>query len=841
MSEYDDQDYDTGHGGYGRASGASSYSGGGKIHDKTTNFTTTLIGEDGKFLFLKLDPKMAEQARTLFPTILTYLTEHADRLGTKKFGPKVGGYIGYGVALSEQIISTLQNIYDSAHLYDELRKAVRPLAKSGSSASHVAPLSGNNEVISTARAKISGLFRLRMTDTVIGTLSALPALAHHVGKQKTKNHELETLYEMEKARGNPDKLADVLEKEIKIGGMKTGMNAHDLEAATEKLIDRSRTAYKAKFEEFKTANERAVRKELTDALSITEDNVYSKIGDLKRLGVPAASRLDAQLNSSYGEEPNVKNLVDNFKRMVKGQDKRLLEDALAARFVKEHGAFDHSWKKYYQHGEERGYGSHSQQTPQTHKEKLEARIEELRKAQQKITEEEHGGGGKNKEFNTVIEGAKGLGAGMLSSVVRGLFGSKELEKFSQPIALDRILHLRRTLETAKAEPPELVPALPKSQDKEMSYVRCVHEIFQQHQKDCRRAEIGDRFTERFEKAHWDDAAIQQMSDDSLSAYEYGIKMIAKRIKDGRMDAIALVRLAGDRQKKIVHDDGRSFGPPGAGKDEAAVKAAIHRVVDEETALLNNVARQVEGKGNENLGNLLFSVEDLRNALQSNDLPVEERAFLFTSFTDLVGSDVKLCQQIGVDEKRCQELRNESKAHFSAHFDAIVSVLDEMVEANPKKLEALKLTDKEKELVHTLAGRLLEKGKDVADLTENRDELKALETVVLNATMVLGKEKSGENGEAGFWTKIVEKARALPQKLKERKQAADAAGDMDETPRSRNPEVREMDRGFDRDDDSREAGRPGSFADRLDPAGMPASARERLSRRGAESAEGRMVT
>src|SRR5262249_9259390 len=82
----------------------------------------------------------------------------------------------------------------------------------------------------------------------------------------------------------------------------------------------------------------------------------------------------------------------------------------------------------------------------------------------------------------------------------------------------------------------------------------------------------------------------------------------------------------------------------------------------------------------------------------------------------------------------------------------------MIRDEPDMLEKhLKLTDKEKKLILALAERSQDEGKSTMDATQNREELKSLETVVANAAMTLGKRSDG--GKAvGFWQRLVTSVR-----------------------------------------------------------------------------------
>jgi len=777
---YDDDDMDDR---YSDSHGhsTSSYSGGKAHSDKTSDFNTMVLSEDGRFLGIKLPDETAKQLRLFSGGFLDWARKKAEVIGiplaekiaksfgagelhAKHVGGTVGDIIGYGVIFSDQIAGIWQNLYSSTQKLNELRLAVQPLAKSGGVATSTSPLSGDNEVVANARKKIKDVALQRGLQTLTGAITIGPAFYGKFTEQQAKNLARQEQLEWDLAKnGDKDALKRLVNKELNASGI---ASEHGLGARMmEEIIEGQRKQYGEKWDVFKKANEREVKKVLEESLVLDENNYQDKLEKLKNLGFETW-----QLSRANGD---AKNAISEFWKANKKTKDRVLERTLRGKFVRQYGAFDHEWEKDRHFGNDEYRYSRHQQTPPTIKEQWEQKFAKREETRLKAKEEEKSGkSGHDKnthgfDFGTM---AAGIGAGFLSELARKILGGKTLEKYQQPIALDRILHLRRSLEKAGENPSDLVPgiALGKGNDKDMGYVRYVHNIFQQHQKDCDRTEIGDRFTEHFEKARWDDAAILELPDNELTAYEYAVKTIAQRIKTGRMDAIALIELAGDKQKKIVHADGRSFGPHGAGKDEAAVKEAVQKIIDEKTVMLHAGQAQSDEQINEKLGNFVFSVEDLKKALESKELDQRQRAFIFTVFSDVVGSDEKLCGKIGVSMERCQELRKECTETFQAMLDGAVNVLAEMIENEPEKLEKhLKLTDKEKKLILSMAGRAKEEGKDVADLAANPEELKSLETSVANAAVVLSKAPAppDENGKPqGFWQRVVAATRKPKKKL-----------------------------------------------------------------------------
>lgn len=762
-----------------------------RSNGNTSNFNTTLLSNDGRFLGMQLSPDMASDFRKFYAVGLDWARRKGEQLGiplakkiatalgteahkADRIAGKAGDAVGYGIIFSNQLLGVGRNIYDSTKCLNDLRVAVQPLTKAGSG--DVSPLSGGNEVVSNARAKIKSIFWQRLGETATSTLAVLPALAFKWKEQKIRNDQRKTIHEIKEAT-SPDEGADILKKRITLGSH-SGDEIKGLEVAAERLMERERAAYKAGLDSFVSQGRNTVKEKLGTILSeFSTENVEGPLQALQELRIPVGQlHRDISHLRLHGDpetaDKQIEKLINTFKTGAQKSLDYYAKEALTAEYVGQKGAFDDS---YLSSEERRSYRNDRKPTIQ---EKLQAEIKEIRDAQRKMHEEEKRQDEKGDEISKM---AAGLGAGLASEFVTQRLIGKGRNKYNQPIALDRILHLRRKLEEAKDNPPEQVPGITgeKGNTKDVSYVRYVHEIFQQHQRDCSRAEIGDRFTEHFDKVRWDDAAVQEMADDKLSAYEYAVKTLAKRIKDGRMDAIALISLVGDREKKIVRDDGRSFGPSGSGKDEAKIKDAIRKLIDEHSMMLHADQKQTDAEINDKLGNFIFSTEDLKQALSSANMDARERAFLFTIFSDVVGSDEKLCQMLGIDSARCKELRAECKENFNATIDGAVLVLAEMIEEKSQGLEKLKLTDKEKQLIVSLAERVQSEGKNVIDLAENREEIKSLETVVANTAMVLGKDTAAKD-ESGkmLWTRIVEKAQSIPQMIKDHKKRREEANSND---------------------------------------------------------------
>jgi hypothetical protein len=784
-----DDDDDVGHGG---SSGRGDFG-------NTSSFSTT-VSDDGRFFGIKLSPELASSLNAVRGGLLDWARRKGEHYGVplaekiakglgaeeakaKHISGHAGDVIGYSIIFSSEILSIGRHIRDATKMLNDLRAAVRPISRSGDKQS-VAPLSGDNEVVANARKKINGLFWQRLAKTATGAIATAPAVYSKINEQSARNAKRKRDAAYQKAKDSQDpKALEELEKSSPDAPAKLEAEKH--EKLLRKTIDTRRAEYEARFVEFEKANKGAATEEVKKLLDgLTETNVHSTSyrDKLENSGFDV-SYLSKQLdqgiyNSRTGRydpptKDQIKQAVVHFKDINSGNLADIADRALKTRFVaKEEVALDDGWKKFF--------AKDHTGDKLTIKQKTEKELNELRKshlAEQDHDNRSHKHGNNETDIGKV---AAGFGAAVASELATNALGGKTLDKYLQPIALDRILHLRRELEKAGDNPPDQVPAIAigkNKNDKDKSYVHYVHDIFQQHQRDCGRPEIGDRFFEHFEKARWDDSAIQQMKDEELTAYEFAVKTIAKRIKDGRMDAIALISLVGDKQKKIVRDDAKSFGPRGAGKDDKAIKDAIKRIVDEQTMLLHAGQQHTDEQFNNKLGDFIFSIADLKRALETQEIDKHERAFIFTIFSDVVGSDSKLCQQLNISDKRCQELRGECKESFNTMLDGAVTVLADMLENDAEGTKKkLQLTDKQAELILSLEERQKQENKNVADITEDKEQIKSLETIVANAAMSFGKTPVGKDEEGkpeGFWQRLIAAARK-PKQAETKETVAEAA-------------------------------------------------------------------
>jgi hypothetical protein len=749
----------------------ASYGGRGH-YGHTSDFDTTLLSEDGRFFGIKLSPEMASQLDTFYNQFLDYTRRKAEQLvvpiatgiaskftkntaTARRIGDFTGDVVGYSTILSKQLLNTGRNAYDSLWALNELRMAVAPLSKSSGS---TAPLSGNNEVVANARSRISSVFWQSIMKDGVSILAVAPDLITKVYEQATINKLNRKSRELDqaKASGNEDEVIKVLRQQVSSGSVQHGAEPDLMEGALKKFLDEELHKYEANFQQYKEQHFKGLLTELQKTLGVlTPENISNNLKILERHGLDV-SELRNELNYARGSDNAEyrQQLVDSFKRNATHPS--IIEEALRSKYEKTHGDVD------------------------AYREKIIGQISGVNQKQHEHKEEETH---LSQQGNYIAKMGGKLVAGIASKWVGDLFfGGKAAEKYQKPIALERILHLRRELEKASQDAPEQVPGIEMKHyhESDMSYTRFVHEIFQQHQRDCNRVEIGERFVSNFDNTRWNDEAIQNLSDDQLTAYEYAVKTIAQRIKSGRMDAIALIELVGDKQKKIVGDDGRSFGPRGSGKDDASAKEAIRKVIDEKTALLHASQKQTAAEINDKLGNFVFSVEDLKKALESDILDKDQRAFIFTVFSDVTGSDEKLCKKLAINKERCQALRNECKERFTTMLDGAVNVLADMIQNSPEALDKhMKLTEREKELIVSMAAQSREDNKHIADAVKSRDELNIIERSVANAAMTLG-QQPGAREQEGFWQRVVSAVRAPLKSEKDVTASAQADNEMPST-------------------------------------------------------------
>ena len=754
-----------------------------------SDFSTTLIGKDGRFFGVKLSSETAQQLDTLYPVLLDWVRRQGQRVSlpmaekfatgvlgkaqndAQKFAGKASGAVGYGIVFSKQIFDIGGNLYDSFNSLNDLRSAVKPLARIPEAAGTNA-LSGDNEVVSVARNKIKKLFWNRLLETSTGVIAIAPTLMATVSEQRVTNREIEERREFEKVKNNPEAL-----KEFMAGKVQARAAHIDSEVnheAFKKVLADERAKYVTGYEKFALENRDKLQVEFKKAAALSRDAYSSQLQQLEKFGVDTDG-MRSKIAQAGNEQARNK-IIEQINRELSAYSDHYVSGYLKKQYVTEHGAFDRDW-----------IIDRSNPEP-TNKQKLEEKYRKLESNSKDSHEGAHRGKGKHEEPSEIARMAAGLGAGILSQVVRGKLIGEKLEKNRDPIALDRILHLRRILSRNRQDAPEFLTDL---NGNEVGYARYIHEIFQEHQHDLGRPEISTRFSDQLDKARWDDAVIFQLKDEELNSYELAVRSIAKRIKDGRMDAIALIELVGNRNQKIVRDDGRSFGPLGSGKDEDKVKAAIKKIIDDRSAQLKPEIVQTQAEISQKLGDLTFSAEELKQFFEAGATDPQLRSFVFQVISEVMGGDEVLAKHFGMNKEHVAKLRAETgkvNSEFTDMLDSVVAELDQFIQQEPEKAkELLKITQKEQDLISRYAQQLGD-GRHVNEITENRDERKTLETVISNALV-------GMNGKSGnpLWTNVVATARERKSSLTGDVAQHDAVNRREMEPRANQHARREITR------------------------------------------------
>lgn len=858
------------HAGAGAHSAPSSSHGAGpKKSEKPGDFDPSkLIDENGSFYGLPVSQDTASKLNTFgqmfIPWIRRNLQEKGEPIAQKfaveqmgmeavqamRFGNKAAQAIGWATIFSKQIFDVGDNVMNTMKQLSALNAAARPMQRAGGDdAGSFA--SSDNEGLHNARSKINRLFMQRLANTAVSSVSAIPQYliwrsedAHKrvIDAKKAEFEAVKTKTPEEKAKWFKEQMT------LKLPG--GAMMDSQTKAA---MMEMERKEYLENFEKFKSANRSTVEADLTKELKgFEKENQAYKLHNWERYGEKSLKHniynkeqylLDKEIE--YASRSGTKNTEgseinyfqankDRFEKeresLVKTQNKRLeatfkqfVEKELRARYVRQAGAYDDTWKNDMFFGEDKNaYGKNGYPQVETIKKQSED-------AFKKLTEQLNGTAKEDaakaqdpkkdeKDQNHVRDGIYGLAGGILGDVVSGMFGGKKLEEFKKPQAIGRVLHLQKVLVKAEGgNTPDVIPGIKYNKESEEScaYEKYVHKTFQQHQADSAEegkqgfVEIGERYFEKFEKVKWNSDAIQKMSDDELTPYEYAVKHIAKRLKDGRLDGHAFGYLVFDARNKIVHDSGKDFGPTTVnGKDEAEVKQGIASLLDRVSQNAVAAHSMDEKAVSEALGRFSFSLEDIKTAFGPNGLPEDEKGIFFALISAHMPDHKVLCRVTGMSEAQCEKLRGSFQGQFERMLDAAVLELADMLKNNPAALGGLELTESEKKLLGAVAGKASKDGTDVTAAVADKKELQAVETVVANAVMAL----DGPGKPGGFWQKAV----ARSQLPKEKPPAAPpvpekpALADKFAKPHDERKPARSADAHHEHEDDDEPAPR---FADR----------------------------
>lgn len=749
-----------------RSSGTDPWKNSAHKDDKTTDFdTSSLVGEDGTFLGFKLSPSVAGAVRMvdqgLLPWVRRKIEDNSFKYGrdfahkqwgyggqeAAKFGLKAANAAGIATIFHEQIFDAASITAGTIKSMNELRQAVSPLAKINGGSEVEMMLGGSdNEVITNARHKVYAIGVQRVIKSAAHAVSAIPQFfirsAEHKERQakliEAADEELiSKLSVEEQAKRRLEKLNLSWKEEAEA---KRGFDAY-LKTAKEEYLKE----YKA----FETKNKSAIKKALEKELEANRDH-----GDYITSGYAAGPRIRGRrLYQADGRTP----LTDTRGRHRFDIPKEELEKHIKIKFAEERGAWDESWlpeRGYGGYGG--GYGGYGQNNsgPKTLKGELTERFNKLRDSQNEAKNKQDAKKDE-KENQGMLDTVAGAGGAILGEIAGHLLGTQELQKFKEDIALDLILHVRRCMD--QNPDCKTIPSRGKnSADKDdWGFNKAVHKIFQQNQRDSSHAEIGEREFIHFKEKNWDDEEIQKLDDKNLTVYEVAVKHIAHRIQDGRMDAIALINLVGDR--KIVNKSGKSFGTQGKGGGEEAAKQSVMKEIDKQTTLLKAHHDMDEAKISESLSDFTFSVDELKAAFGPKGLKGEEKAFLFMLVDSNISDDKALEKITGLELKKIENLRKEVQGRFGRLLEAAIVELAEIAEQSPDKLKKIKETDEEISKLQDVAAKVQEHtSEDVTDAL-SKEEKKSVETTVANYLM-------SSDDKENFWQKLVKRSRE-PREVK----------------------------------------------------------------------------
>ncbi len=740
-------DHDSSHSSYGAPHLSHS------LDKKTSGFDSRdLVTKDGMFLGMQLSPQTASMMRFIVYTFLPYISKRVENTGGKlasevaqkhfsitdpqvlsKIGLRSANIIGVAAALHPQIFDALgigKKLFDSL---SDIKLAVEPVLVANKKHNASVLSARSNEVINKAVDEALASAWSDIMQSLGRAIAAIPHLLMLKGRHEERMEKLNNVAEWEAAHsGGIGKQKEYLANKLK----------KDL------------SAIKDKSEGFRSFLKEE-KKAWFDGLEVYKKNSKNQEQARKNLAKEAES------DYSYGKRKEL--FAKNKGRRYTGSNKeeresfnRIVEEEITRMYMDEHGVFDESCYRLtgdsmrggygygYGYG---GYGSNSRKTIEQQYREQYAEMEKAKFEQEKNLEKD----GKGWDKDILTHGFASIGAvfGEIGGYIAAGLGIK---KQADPIALDLILHLRRALdEDAKREsiPPK------GERGEESGFAHYVHKIFQEHQQDYSKAAIGERYYEHLKDARWDDKEIFSKKDIELTPYEYAIKLIAKRIQDGRLDAIALVNLVGDR--KIVQASGKSFGPRSGGTDEH-IKEAILAEVDRECALFKPHHPGNQEKLSDEISNLTSSDFDYKLAFGASGRQGEERAFLFARLDGLIDNDKNLGEFTGLKSEEIKALRSAAQENKKKDITLSAAILElsEMAENDAKSLEKHKITAEEIDKLGKIAASIGE-GRTAEDSIGHEDK-KVIDTVLANVAME----------EKGFFKKVEERCVKLIEQREEQK-------------------------------------------------------------------------
>lgn len=704
----------------------------------TENTIRMLLDQGMPHLANKVDDQAAYLAERFAKNVL-------GKTSTKElteFGGKWGKYAGYGIMLAQPLAEMAATAYQTSSRINELRKAVYPVLKANGLNPALEGIfnDGNNEVISNARAKISSGAMNEIVKTMARSVAIIPGLAvyHKKQREKSEAYEKEARYRL-LAEGSADEYAKFVEEEMKqSSSMATGQQGRLKEA-----LNKAQEQYNADFKTFVGENERKVKVEV-------EKELKADLIDLKDYGLDERSMFESAGSGDWIDPNKNKRKMDGGKPVLRKEGvKKLVDMKLMERFSDAHMPWDETWLPKGRRG---SYKDKPQTLRQgiidTHNKVLETMQEHMAGAKKP----KEGG---NKEFDGILQQAW-LGLGTLGGeLAQNFIGSSADKRLKEQIALDQIINMRKQLDENSER--QTIEGKGKT-EQEYSFAQYVHKIFQQNQHDSGQAEISERFFSHLKAESWSDKDIQKMADADLSAYEVAIKHISKNIKDGRMDALALINLVG--QRKVVAKDGKSFGNLAARGDEDELKAGLIREIDKQAALLKPNHHMEDEQVSQHLADYTFTTDELKAAFGANGLKGEERAFVF-ALVDANTPDDKVLKEItGVSDEEMKKLRLDVQEHFNTHLDAAIREIAELPKEQIIALEdAHRLSEDERKTIKGVVAEAESSHSSAASVLDSENK-KAVEKAVTNVLMA--KEEVG----SGLWqNRIKPRAGKIEEEVK----------------------------------------------------------------------------
>ncbi len=648
----------------------------------------------------------------------THLAEHFPTdMAAKAFGSKVGNYVGWATIFSKQISDAIDIGATGLSNLSAVSTAIQPVAKANGQGNSIEALFGmtDNHMINNAvgkTAKVAGHDFIKM---LAGMVFTLPEIFNKVKEQQTKvtNREQQLKFENLDNMSKEEKAA-LFKKEM-------GNEWATIEAKNKHLQDILDTSRQERADAYK-----AFKRENQKAITETFETELAEIGKNTRL-------------ERLGLNENSKKLLVGDKRKENNNQKvfeKALESRIKQEFVIRNGAFDRTEAALIPH-DYLGKGDTTHETRIT--KEYNDRWAKLTGGDTKTADGKKVDPKDDKMHPEFAKGMAAAAAAVAYGVLNSMFGTSKQAGLNNHIALDDVLELRRQME--ENENRESIRSR-NDRNTAYSFVQYVDRIIKKDLDDCHHRGIADSETQHFKTAGFKDEAVQKMDDKDLSAYEMAVKHIARRIQDGRMDALALVNLLGD-DGNIVAKTVQSF----SGKEDPDIKEKIIKEIDHQSALM----RPHHAIDHEKLSELMAHFNfDFKKAFGPNGYKGAERAFLFSIVESHITDEKALHDVTNLTSKEMADLRKEWEGHAEKTMTRAIQAVAEVLEKTPEKLEDMHLTDNEKSAILRLAEELERGGKQADDLlSANKDRKLDIEAKIANAVDALSAQDST------FWRDKVE--------------------------------------------------------------------------------------